>query len=354
MVALDFFCGAGGLTRGFLNAGIEVRVGIDVDESCKRTYEANNAPAQFLTADIRKLKASDLSKALKGVKREELVFMGCAPCQPFSKQRREVNREGGTLLNSFGRLVAEFLPAYVIIENVPGVAKVPGNSTYCRLLKRLRSIGYRVQDGKLNAKHFGVPQTRCRWVVIASRRVDPQLPQHTHGPGLREIITVRNAIAGYPPLDAGEQSIVIPNHRAALLSERNLLRLRNTPRDGGGRGDWPTPLVLKCHRGKYKGHSDVYGRMRWDLPAPTLTCRCFSISNGRFGHPEQHRAISLREAARLQSFDDSYTFYGSSQASIGAQIGNAVPVRMAEALAEKVIQLERSVCSTRRESVRHL
>ena len=338
MVALDFFCGAGGLTRGFLNMGIEVRAGIDLNASCKRTYEANNAPAKFIPGDIGVLRGSDIECFVDGIPKSELIFMGCAPCQPFSKQRREVSRDGGTLLERFGRLVDEFRPGYVIIENVPGIAKVPGNSTYRRFLKRLTAAGYKFADGKLDAKWFGVPQTRNRWVVIASLNGEPSLPEKTYGTEITPFVTVRDAISGYPSLRAGEQSVAIPNHRAAQISPTNLERLALTPLDGGGRLDWPDEVVLDCHR-EYKGHSDVYGRMRWDAPSPTLTCRCFSISNGRYGHPEQNRAISLREAAKLQSFSDNYVFYGDSQAGIGAQIGNAVPIKLAEALATKLLEL---------------
>jgi DNA (cytosine-5)-methyltransferase 1 len=165
------------------------------------------------------------------------------------------------------------------------------------------------------------------------------MPQPTHGPDLIEYETVRGAINHFPRLRAGGECETVPNHKAATLKAINLDRLRATPLNGGGRLDWPDELVLNCHRGKYKGHSDVYGRMRWDAPAPTLTCRCYSVSNGRYGHPEQNRAISLREAASLQSFPDDYVFYGESQSEIAAQIGNAVPVGMGEALGRKVLEL---------------
>jgi DNA (cytosine-5)-methyltransferase 1 len=341
MFALDFFCGAGGLTRGFLDAGVHVVAGIDVNVSYKRTYQENNRPAVFVHSDLRTIRAADLARYVAGIPREDVVFTGCAPCQPFSKQRREVSRAGSTLLAHFGRLVHEFQPGFVLIENVPGLATVPGNSTYRRFLFGLETLGYQYADGRLDAKCFGVPQTRNRWVLIASRFSRPTLPEPTNGPALLPYETVRRAIAHYPTLEAGEESIALPNHRAARLSETNLRRMQATPINGGGRLAWPDDLVLDCHRGRYNGHSDVYGRMHWDMPAPALTCRCYSVSNGRYGHPEQDRGISLREAASLQSFPDDYIFYGRSQAEIGAQIGNAVPVRMAEALARKVLELRR-------------
>lgn len=350
MYAVDFFCGAGGLTRGFLNAGVSVVAGIDNNANCKRTYETNNKPAKFIHADVSKMSAAELAPYIGTIPKEELIFVGCAPCQPFSKQRRTIAHKGNahTLLEHFGRLVEHVKPGYVVIENVPGIARIPGNSTYRRFLRRLSSLSYEVDKGPLDAKRFGVPQTRNRWVVIASRIVKPNLPRPTHGPGLLDFVTVRVAISHYPSLAAGETSVAVPNHRAASVSSKNLERLRATPRDGGGRLEWPEDLVLKCHRGEYDGHSDVYGRMRWDSPAPALTCKCFSISNGRYGHPVQDRAISFREAARLQSFSDDYIFYGPSHREIGAQIGNAVPVRLAEALAQRILDMRakarREVC----------
>ena len=343
MFALDFFCGAGGLTRGFLDAGIHVVAGLDVNEGCRRTYEINNKPARFLACDLQELRRQDLADYVHGIPPKELIFAGCAPCQPFSKQRREVDVRYKTLLSHFGRLVGEFLPGYVVIENVPGIVRIPGNSTYRRFTSLLENLGYDLAEGVVDAKFFGVPQTRRRWVVIASRLARPELPKPTHGVGSKPFVTVRDAIAHFPKLAAGEQSGSVPNHRAARVEPQNIRRLKATPADGGGRRQWPKDLVLACHTGDYEGHSDVYGRMRWDSPAPTLTCKCFSISNGRYGHPEQHRAISLREAARLQTFDDNFIFYGASQAEIGAQIGNAVPVDLARRLAQTVQDLHRRV-----------
>jgi DNA (cytosine-5)-methyltransferase 1 len=341
MFAIDFFCGAGGLTRGFLDAGIRVVAGLDINENCRRTYESNNKPAKFLACDLRKIRRQDLDRYIGNIPCDELVFAGCAPCQPFSKQRREVDGRGKTLLSHFGRLVSEFHPGFVVIENVPGIVKLPGNSTYRRFIRQLRSLGYEVSAGVIDAKFFGVPQTRRRWIVIASRFAKPELPIPTHGVEGKPFITVRDAIKHFPRIEAGEQSVTVPNHRAASIAPNNIRRLKATPPDGGTRKEWPNELVLDCHRGKYPGHTDVYGRMRWDAPAPTLTCKCYSISNGRYGHPEQHRAISLREAARLQSFRDNYVFYGKTQEEVGTQIGNAVPVNLAQHLAKTLLNLRR-------------
>lgn len=160
-------------------------------------------------------------------------------------------------------------------------------------------------------------------------------PTLTHGKNLHPYVSVQDEISKYPPLIAGEENLMVPNHRARRLSALNLKRIMLTQANGGSRTEWPKNFWLKCHK-RRAGHSDVYGRMRWDKPSPTLTCKCNSISNGRFGHPEQHRAISLREAARLQSFSDDFVFYGG-QTDIAKQIGNAVPPMMAEAFGKTIV-----------------
>jgi DNA (cytosine-5)-methyltransferase 1 len=208
--------------------------------------------------------------------------------------------------------------------------KIPGFSAFRRLLRALRVLKYKVRFGVIDAAWSGVPQHRQRLVLSASLHGKAPWPEQTHGggPGLAPFVTVRQAISKYPPLRAGEGHPTVPNHLAALLESHNLERLRATPRDGGSRNDWPSDLVLECHK-KHEGHPDVYGRLKWDAPAPTLTTKCTSLSNGRYGHPEQDRAISAREAAALQSFDDTYMFYGGLR-QITRQIGNAVPPVLAE------------------------
>lgn len=188
----------------------------------------------------------------------------------------------------------------------------------------------------LNAKSYGVPQNRRRLILIASRIITPIFPVATHGDGLLPYVTVYDAIHRFPALEAGEVHEEIANHRAAGLSTLNLQRILATPHDGGGRVDWPPHLVLACHANGHAGHTDVYGRMAWNSISPTLTSKYFSISNGRFGHPEQNRAISLREAAALQSFPDDYVFEGSMQ-EVGRQIGNAVPVLLAQKIGEQLL-----------------
>lgn len=343
MIAVDFFCGAGGFTRGLLNIGISVVLGTDREEAFRQTYEVNNSPAKFLAKDIRHLKTDNLAAVINGVPRKDLLFVGCAPCQPFTKQRRDYSKtEERTLLLEFARLIADLRPGQLVIENVPGLTKVSGFSTYRRFLNILKELKYKIAEGIIDAKNYGVPQTRRRYIMIAAKDMEPSLPSPTHGTRCSPYVTVRDAIAGYPSLPSGATHLYVRNHTAAILSSVNLRRIRQTPRDGGGRAKWPEELILKCHSGNHTGHSDVYGRMWWDRPAPALTCRFRSISNGRYGHPEQDRAISLREGAKLQSFDDSFVFYGNSQESLAEQIGNAVPVRLAEAIGKHILHLRKT------------
>ena len=337
MKAYDFFCGAGGLTRGLLDAGIEVIAGFDYDERCRSTYEHNNPGVRFVQADIGEVGPKELDLKYRLERYDDVLFAGCAPCQPFSSQRkRNGQRRDATLLGEFGRLVEAILPKYVLIENVPGIVKVPGFSIFHRFLRMLDANGYRHVFDVLNAKHYGVPQNRRRLVLLATRHRQPRLPTPKFGKRLRPFRTVRQAISHFPVIAAGECDPEIPNHVAASITKLNLERLRLTPYDGGDRRAWPEHLRLECHIGDYKGHTDVYGRMRWDCPAPALTGRCHSISNGRYGHPEQDRAISLREAAALQSFPDGYEFFGSNK-HIAMQIGNAVPVRLAEQIGKHIL-----------------
>ncbi len=335
--AFDFFCGAGGLTRGLLDAGIEVVAGFDFDERCRATYEYNNPSTPFFAKDIRDVKLTELRKLAQTASFEEMIFAGCAPCQAFSPQRKgNMPFRDGTLLAQFGRFVAGAKPTLVIVENVPGIARVPGFSTFRRFVRLLERNGYQYDFDILNAKYFGVPQNRRRLVLIAARGTKVKLPKRKYGLSFRPVKTVRQTISHFPPIEAGESHPDFPNHAAASLTPLNLERLKNTPSDGGDRRSWPEKLWLACHKKGFEGYTDVYGRMKWDAPAPALTARCYSISNGRYGHPEQDRAISLREAAALQTFPDGYVFFGPNT-HIARQIGNAVPIRLAEELGKHII-----------------
>lgn len=328
--AVDFFCSAGGVTCGFRQAGIDVLGGIDIDETCKETYEKNNN-ARFLHADISDLSKKEVGKFF-GIRRNqrELIFVGCSPCQYYSNIKTDKSKSQNTrlLLEDFQEFVEYFRPGYVFVENVPGLDKKPG-SPLGKFKAFLKENDYVFSEDVLNAKYFGVPQNRRRYVLLATRlRKKIELPT----PDKKNVVTVRKAIGDenrFPSIEAGHQDNSQFKHSAASLSEKNLQRILNTECNGGDRRSWPKELQLECYI-SHSGHYDVYGRMYWDKPSPAITTRFISYSNGRYGHPEQNRAISLREGAVLQSFPIDYDFYSASQGTIAKMIGNAVPPELAK------------------------
>lgn len=342
MIAIDFFCGGGGMTRGLIDAGINVLAGIDSNPNCRETYERNNKNL-YLECDICQLTPQELLDRFPQLTNtDDVLLVGCAPCQPFSILRREefdeegnaIPHESVNLLVEFGRFVQALHPAHILVENVPGL-RGKGQDVLDNFKRMLNTEGYLYDEKIIYAKDYGVPQNRRRYVLIASRIFQPRIPDPQYGKDLLPYKTVRETIKKYPVIKAGEEDNRYANHKAANLKPILQKRISATPHDGGSRTDWPEELVLNCHK-EFKGHTDVYGRMKWDEPSPTLTVKCFSLSNGRFGHPEQDRAISLREAAALQTFPDDYIFYGSMQ-EIGKQIGNAVPVLLAKVLGEFIL-----------------
>jgi DNA (cytosine-5)-methyltransferase 1 len=332
IVAVDMFCGAGGVTCGLSRAGIRVALGVDNREECRLTYALNNSPAKFLREDIRNLTGRKLLSHVSGIEEDDyLLLAACAPCQPFSQHnRRGRDASQRTVLCCVENIVGELCPDFLFLENVPGIQNVSGFSAFRRLLHTLGMLKYKVKFQTVDARDYGVPQTRRRLVLLASVYNDVEWPMPTHGNDapLSPFVTVRDAISRFPQLNAGESHPTQANHVAARLSLRNLRRMQLTKADGGSRMEWPSEMHLKCHR-THDGHPDVYGRLRWDAPAPTLTTKCTSLSNGRYGHPEQDRAISVREAAALQGFDDNYIFYGMIQDAT-RQVGNAVPPILTE------------------------
>ena len=327
---LDFFCGCGGTSLGFRQAGMRIATGLDMDVSAGATFKANFPEAQFIERDIRDMRTESLRRFLPP---RPWRFSGCAPCQPFSRQnkkrmKRDVRR---TLLDHFARFVEAYSPDFVFVENVPGVQNVSAGGPLGRFRKLLKTNGYEYAVGVLPALWFGVPQQRSRLVLVASRDGRVALPEPTHGPGKLPYSTVREWIGDLPPLRAGETDPKDPAHRASTLSEQNMRRILATP-EGKGREAWPRELLLKCHR-EHGGHTDVYGRLSWDKPAAGLTTRCISLSNGRFGHPAQSRALSAREAACLQTFPRNFQFIGTLT-SMASQVGNAVPPLMAQRVGE--------------------
>lgn len=332
IIAVDLFCGAGGLTRGLKDAGIKVKRGFDIDPNLKETYEKNNGTTKFVCKDVSEIKGEEI---LEGIDRKKCKFLlaGCAPCQPFSAINKSNFEEDGRklLIMQFARLIEETKPDFIMLENVPGLMRGRGKLIFDKFIEELKIKKYTFDVNVLNAKNYGVPQNRERLILLASRHGKIRIPEPTNGKNKKSYATVREFIAKYPAIEAGVSDKKIPNHTARSIEKINIERLKCVKPDGGSRLDFPKHLVLKCHR-KHEGHSDVYGRMKWDDVSPTLTCKCTSISNGRFGHPSQLRAISVREAAALQTFKDNYIFYGTiTQTS--KWVGNAVPVLFSKQLA---------------------
>ena len=318
---------------------MEIIFGLDIDLDSSNTFKKNNPLAHFINGDIKDTHVEDINHLISDSKKCKALtlFCGCAPCQPFSKQNKTRNNDDPRkdLLTEFARFVSYYVPDFVLIENVPGIQNVDiNNGNFQKFLEVLTHHNYNVDFGVVPALWFGVPQTRERFVLLASRHTHIKLPPKTHDGVETPFATVRDWIGNLPPIAAGETHKEIIDHTAARLSELNIKRIKATP-EGKGRESWPENLILECHK-KYKGHTDVYGRLSWDKPASGLTTRCISYSNGRFGHPEQDRAISVREAALLQTFPLDYSFTGSL-VSKAKQIGNAVPPKMAEALGRAII-----------------
>jgi len=332
---IDLFCGAGGLSHGFKLEGFDVVAGIDFDAKCRYPFEKNNE-APFLLEDVAEIDAADLaSRFAPGLPR---VLVGCAPCQPFSKYSQ--GREDGRwqLLEHFSRLICEVKPDVVSMENVPRLQKFMDSSVFNTFVRALRNNDYFVDWKIAYCPDYGIPQSRSRLVLLASRFGPPGVPEATHDP--ERYRTVRDVIGGLPAIAAGGVDADDPLHRCSGLSESNTKRMLAS-RPGGSWRDWDGDLVTPCHRRETgHGYSSVYGRMKWDEPAPTITTQFFGFGNGRFGHPEQDRAISLREGALIQTFPPNYAFVPEGQKveikTLGRLIGNAVPVGLGRAIARRI------------------
>lgn len=334
VACIDLFCGAGGLTHGIAQEGIPVMAGIDLDPACKYPYEANNQ-ATFVERDISQVTVADLMSLFGDA--DLRVLAGCAPCQPFSTyaQRYEIDGKDGKwgLLYQFARLVEGALPDIITMENVPTVVR---HAVFHDFVETLEQLGYNVWFDIVDSSSYGVPQMRRRMVLLASKLGKINMIKPTR----KRPKTVRQAIGRLRPLSAGAASPRDKLHVSSSLSEKNLTRIK-VSKPGGTWRDWPVHLVAECHRAATgKTYPGVYGRMEWDKPAPTMTTQCFGFGNGRFGHPEQDRAISLREAAILQSFPRNYAFIPDDGVVnfkvLGRLIGNAVPVELGRAIGKSI------------------
>jgi DNA (cytosine-5)-methyltransferase 1 len=344
---VDLFAGCGGGSLGFLAAGFRAVGAVEVDPDAAEAYEVN-VGLRPLVRDISSVDGTELLRPA-GLRPGELTLLfGCPPCQSFTILRRgsdttPIDLVRNALPSQYLRLVDELRPRHLAFENVPGMVEGRWRPQFQALLASLRALGYHYRSAILDAADYGVPQRRRRLLVIASRVTEARLPLPTHAAhgtnGLAIHRTVREAIGHLRPLQSAEADPDDPLHRARRHSSIALSRLRAVP-EGGGRKDLPADLQLDCHKG-HNGHYDIYGRMWWDGLAPTLTSGCTNVTRGRFGHPEQDRAITLREAMLLQGFPGHAVLWGGAEA-MALQVGNAVPPPLTESVGRTVLEMERA------------
>ena len=340
--AVDLFCGVGGLTYGLEQAGIRVNAGIDIDKTCKYAYEENNG-AKFICEDVSSVNSEDISALYS--KGDIKLLVGCAPCQPFSshtykKQDRESDEKWG-LLTDMQKLVVDIEPEIVSMENVP---RIQHETVFTNFVNTLNALKYKVHHDVLYCPDYGVPQKRRRLVLIASKfgKIAPFSKTHTSTGqnGLEPYRTVKDAIGDLPEITDGQEFDGDPLHRTQKLSTLNKKRLEQS-KPGGTWLDWDPELRAPCHR-KPSGqtYKSVYARMKWTEPAPTITTQFYNFGTGRFGHPDQDRALSLREGALLQTFPPDYDFIDPSAPApltrLGIHIGNAVPVQLATVIGQSI------------------
>lgn len=340
---VDLFCGVGGLSYGLKMADFNVLAGYDIDSSCKYAYETN-VKANFINKNIKETTAHEIKECFDKSKSSIKILVGCAPCQTFSQytqqSRQKLNNkydEKWTLLNEFLRIAMEVQPQIISVENVPNLQKYP---IFDNFIKELENNKYKVKFSVVFCPDYGIPQNRKRLVLLASKlgKIDiiDKITYHSKN------ASVRNAIGNLPKIKAGEQCKSDKLHIARSLTPINVKRIKATPKNGGSWKDWDQSLILNCHKkDKGKTYSSVYGRMKWDEPSPTMTTFCTGIGNGRFGHPEQDRAISLREASLLQTFPMDYDFIEDKNAPvkigiISRHIGNAVPPKLGEVIGRSI------------------
>ena len=316
--AIDFFCGGGGMTCGLRQAGINVIAGVDFDQDAKETYEYNNSGSVFIQTNIKNLRSNYFERKF-GIRKNDdfLILVGCSPCQFYSIINTDKNKalKSKDLLKNFARFIEYYRPGYVLVENVPGII-TNKDSILPYFLRKLEDIATRLENVNIH-----LPKADDKETVLA------------------DYLGERN---GFPKVSAGHKDSSVFNHTVAGLSDVCLKRLAKTKHDGGNRLDWANDpeLQLPCFVGKDDCFKDTFGRMWWHRPASTITTKFYSISNGRFGHPEEDRALSLREGATLQTFPKTYVFKTNSIAATAKLIGNAVPCEYARRLGETIKALE--------------
>lgn len=347
LTAVDLFCGGGGLTIGLKRAGFNVVAGVEVNEEICKTYKANDRGVALFEQDIRKIKGSDILHAT-GLKKIDLVA-GCPPCQGFSQLTAKYKREDerNDLVLEMARIIEELKPKMVMMENVPGLAK-KGRPLLDKFIKRIEKLGYIVNWDVLQMVEYGVPQWRQRFVLLAGKGFEIPLPKPIHSSsdikknGLKSWVTVRDALEkvgepvtfNYAKSNGGPKKF---NWNVVRdLSPINIERLKFLS-EGGSRFDLPMKLRPNCHKNN-KGFSNVYARMSWQQPSPTITGGCVTLSSGRFGHPTSLRTISIREAARIQTFPDSYSIETENIATAADIIGNALPCKFAHIVSRACVK----------------
>uniref|UniRef100_UPI00404A8841 DNA cytosine methyltransferase n=1 Tax=Fulvivirga sp. TaxID=1931237 RepID=UPI00404A8841 len=340
--AVDFFCGGGGMSYGMQLAGIKVLAGIDFESSCKKTYEANILGAKFMQEDVFDLEEQKLEKELDlKINDDSLLLIGCSPCQFWSviNTDKTKSQKSKNLLVEFERFVKYFNPGYVVVENVPGVLRKKEESGLAAFIEWLELTNYKVHFEVHNTSDYGVPQNRMRFTLVANRIGKQSIfpvKDNTAKITVREVLGLNNGFAQIPAGHKDESELM---HSTSNVEEKTLERLKKIRKDGGNRLDFADDpnLQLPCFIGKDDSFKDTFGRLWWDRPSPTITTKFYSVSNGRFVHPEENRALSIREGATLQSFPKDYKFYGTSHASIARLIGNAVPPEYAKRIGQAII-----------------
>jgi len=330
---VDLFCGVGGLSLGFKRVGFKIAAGVDLDDAGAYAFERYTG-GKFIKADVAALDAATVKQLLGDTGPK--ILIGCAPCQSFSEYNKKSRGSSWNLLPAFCRVIEGAEPDIVSMENVARLVDYKGGRIFNTFVNRLSRAGYNVSWYLVSSADYGISQRRRRLILFASKRGFVELIPPSHdGP-----ITLRRVIGAMPRLSAGGENANDRYHRAQRLSERNLRRINNTAQGGGWR-DWPQRLRVPCHNTERGGEfGSVYGRLSWDEVGPTITTQFFKLGTGRFGHPSQHRALSLREGAVIQTFPKRFHFVSPTDKlafdRIGRLIGNAVPVRLGEVVARSI------------------
>lgn len=339
--AVDLFCGIGGLAYGLQSSGINITAGIDIDESCRFAFE-ENCQAEFINKSVAEIEPADIAQLYS--KEDFKVLVGCAPCQPFSNYTLKADKKKDQrwqLLKTFSKIINEVKPDIISMENVPRLMKFKEEPVFDQFVENLKQNDYKVWYDVVYCPDYGIPQKRKRLVLLASRLGKIELISPTHKP--EEYVSVERAIGNLEPIEAGIPSETDFFHRSPALNEINQRRIKASKPGGSWKTDWDEELILDCHKQERgASYGSIYGRMKWDEPSPTMTTFCTGIGNGRFGHPEQDRAISLREAAILQSFPKEYKFLKSEEdlsvRTVSKHIGNAVPPRLGEVIGQSILK----------------